>query len=106
MPDLHATGPGTVSSADIAVPDHDRVLAFYSTVLTTGTRPLWRADLMNSEGTPIIGRTRYGNLYVNSGQGHMGWTMSHGSARLAADLIAGRQTAIPLDGMTVTAAMQ
>lgn len=61
---------------------------------------------MTPEGTPIIGRTRYGNLFVNSGQGHMGWTMSHGSARLAADLIAGRQTAIPLDGMTVTAAMQ
>ena len=56
---------------------------------------------MTPEGTPIIGRSRYRNLYLNTGQGHMGWTMSHGSARIAADLIAGRTPAIPLDGMTV-----
>ena len=31
----------------------------------------------------------------------MGWTMSHGTARITADLIAGRDTQIPLDGMTV-----
>jgi D-amino-acid dehydrogenase len=56
---------------------------------------------MTPEGTPIIGRSRYRNLYLNTGQGHMGWTMSHGSARITADLIAGRTPAIPLDGMTV-----
>jgi D-amino-acid dehydrogenase len=56
---------------------------------------------MTPEGTPIIGRGRLGNLYFNTGQGHMGWTMSHGSARITADLIAGKTPAIPLDGMTV-----
>lgn len=56
---------------------------------------------MTPEGTPIIGPSRYGNLYFNTGQGHMGWTMSHGSARITADLIAGKTPAIPLDGMTV-----
>jgi D-amino-acid dehydrogenase len=56
---------------------------------------------MTPEGTPIIGRSRHRNLYFNTGQGHMGWTMSHGSARITADLIAGRTPAIPLDGMTV-----
>jgi D-amino-acid dehydrogenase len=56
---------------------------------------------MTPEGTPIIGRSRYRNLYFNTGQGHMGWTMSHGSARISADLIAGKTPAIPLDGMTV-----
>lgn len=45
---------GTVS-ADIAVPDHARELQFYSRVLTTGDQPLWREDLMNNRGTPIIG---------------------------------------------------
>ena len=34
---------------------------------------------MTPEGTPIIGRSRLRNLYFNTGQGHMGWTMSHGS---------------------------
>ncbi|HEX5079642.1 MAG TPA: D-amino acid dehydrogenase [Geminicoccaceae bacterium] len=56
---------------------------------------------MTPEGTPIIGRGRYRNLYFNTGQGHMGWTMSHGAARITADLIAGKTPAIPLDGMAV-----
>jgi predicted enzyme related to lactoylglutathione lyase len=48
-------GVGGVISADIAVPDHERELFFYSTVLTTGDAPLWRDDLSNNEGTPVIG---------------------------------------------------
>lgn len=46
---------GGILSADIAVPEHARELRFYSRVLTTGVRPLWRDDLMNSAGMPIIG---------------------------------------------------
>lgn len=48
-------GVGGVLSADIAVPDHERELGFYSRVLTTGRTPLWRDDLSNNEGTPVIG---------------------------------------------------
>jgi len=29
----------------------------------------------------------------------MGWTMSNGTARITADLIAGRRPELPLDGM-------
>ncbi|MEO1083445.1 MAG: VOC family protein [Acidobacteriota bacterium] len=46
---------GGVISADIAVPEHDREVGFYSRVLTTGEQPLWRPDLMNNQGQPIIG---------------------------------------------------
>ncbi len=46
---------GAVLSADIAVPEHEREVRFYSRVLGTGDNPLWREDLMNSLGTPIIG---------------------------------------------------
>jgi predicted enzyme related to lactoylglutathione lyase len=47
---------GGVFSADIAVPEHERELRFYSRVLSTGEHPLWRAeDLMNNLGMPIIG---------------------------------------------------
>lgn len=46
---------GGILSADIAVPDHDRVVRFYSRVLGTGEDPLWREDLMNNLGLPIIG---------------------------------------------------
>ena len=54
---------------------------------------------MTPEGTPILGRSRFANLWFNTGQGHMGWTMSHGAARITADLVAGKRPAIPLDGM-------
>jgi len=46
---------GGILSADIAVPEHEREVRFYSRVLTTGENPLWREDLMNNLGTPIIG---------------------------------------------------
>lgn len=52
-PFLH--GIGGVLSADIAVPDYERELRFYSQVLTTGSKPLWRDDLTNNQGTPVIG---------------------------------------------------
>ena len=46
---------GGVLSADIAVPEHEREVRFYSRVLGTGKKPLWREDLMNNRGMPIIG---------------------------------------------------
>ena len=58
-----------------------------------GLRPMTPSNL------PLIGRGRFKNLILNCGHGHIGWTMSHGSARIAADLIAGRAPAIPLDGL-------
>jgi predicted enzyme related to lactoylglutathione lyase len=48
-------GVGGVLSADIAVPEHERELGFYSKVLTTGAAPLWRDDLTNNQGMPVIG---------------------------------------------------
>ncbi len=48
-------GVGGVLSADIAAPDHERELTFYSSILTTGDAPLWRDDLTNNLGTPVIG---------------------------------------------------
>lgn len=56
---------------------------------------------MTPEGTPRIGPTKYRNLYLNAGQGHMGWTMAHGSARVVADMIAGRKPAIDTSGFAV-----
>ena len=47
---------GGVLSADIAVPEHEREVRFYSRVLSTGENPLWREEtLMNNQGIPIIG---------------------------------------------------
>ena len=46
---------GGILSGDIAVPEHEREMRFYSSVLSTGEHPLWREDLMNNLGMPIIG---------------------------------------------------
>jgi D-amino-acid dehydrogenase len=54
---------------------------------------------MTPDNLPIIGRKRHRNLWYNTGHGHIGWTMSHGSARMAADLISGRPPAIPTEGL-------
>ncbi len=55
MNDPFASRVGGVLSADIAVPEHEREVRFYSGVLGTGEHPLWREDLLNSLGMPIIG---------------------------------------------------
>ena len=54
---------------------------------------------MTPTGLPIIDRTDFDNLWLNTGHGHMGWTMACGSARITADLIGQQQTAIPREGM-------
>jgi len=55
MSDPFVPRVGGILSADIAVPEHERELRFYSRVLGTGEKPLWREDLMNNSGTPVIG---------------------------------------------------
>jgi D-amino-acid dehydrogenase len=54
---------------------------------------------MTPTNLPLHGPARFSNLFLNTGHGHIGWTMSHGSARITADLIAGRKPGIPLDGL-------
>jgi D-amino-acid dehydrogenase len=61
----------------------------------TGLRP------MTPDGPPVIGPTRYSNLYLNTGHGTLGWTMAAGSGRVLADLISGRRPEVDLDGLTL-----
>jgi D-amino-acid dehydrogenase len=53
------------------------------------------------DGPPVIGKTRYPNLFMNTGHGTLGWTQAAGSAALLADIIEGRPTEISLDGLTL-----
>jgi D-amino-acid dehydrogenase len=59
----------------------------------TGLRP------MTPDGTPVIGATRYSNLFLNTGHGTLGWTMACGSAKLVSDLVMGKRTEIRTDGL-------
>ena len=52
-------------------------------------------------GTPLIGPTPYSNLWLNVGHGALGFTLALATGRIVADLAAGRQAAIPLDGFTL-----
>jgi D-amino-acid dehydrogenase len=54
---------------------------------------------MTPDGPPVIGRTGYANLWLNTGHGTLGWTMACGSARVLADLISGRKPEIDTDGL-------
>ena len=39
---------------------------------------------------PIIGRTRFPNLYLNTGHGTLGWTMACGAGQALADVLSGK----------------
>lgn len=54
---------------------------------------------MTPDGTPVVGPTPYRNLFLNTGHGTLGWTMACGSGRLLADLVAGRQPEIDVEGL-------
>jgi len=49
---------------------------------------------MSCDGVPILGRTPFANLYLNTGHGHLGWSMAPGSGRLVADIVAGTEPAL------------
>ena len=44
---------------------------------------------MSADGLPYIGRTTKKGLWVNTGHGHLGWTLAAGAAELLTDLITG-----------------
>ncbi|MAA66993.1 MAG: amino acid dehydrogenase [Alteromonadaceae bacterium] len=51
----------------------------------TGLRPTTPSNV------PYVGRTRYRNLFLNTGHGTLGWTHSCGSAAGLTDIISGRK---------------
>jgi D-amino-acid dehydrogenase len=54
---------------------------------------------MTPDGPPVLGYGRHRNLLFNVGHGHMGWTMACGTARIVADLLAGRRPELDLEGL-------
>lgn len=59
-------------------------LDFDNVQFWSGLRPTTPSNV------PLIGRTRIGNLYLNTGHGSLGWTMGVGSGKALADLVSGR----------------
>ncbi len=61
----------------------------------TGLRP------MTPDGPPVIGPTKIDNLWLNTGHGTLGWTMSCGSGALLADLMSGVRPNIAFEDLSV-----
>jgi D-amino-acid dehydrogenase len=61
----------------------------------TGLRP------MTPDGTPILGPTGVGKLWLAAGHGTLGWTMAAGTGQLIADWLSGRKTQIDTEGLTL-----
>jgi D-amino-acid dehydrogenase len=57
----------------------------------TGLRPATPSNV------PYIGKTKYPNLYLNTGHGTLGWTHSCGSAQAIADIIDGKKPEVEFD---------
>lgn len=77
-----------------AVKDLFPAASSYQTVNAwSGLRPA------TPDSVPILGKTRYENLLLNTGHGTLGWTMACGSAKVIADLAAGRAPEIEMQGL-------
>jgi len=61
----------------------------------TGLRPA------TPSGAPILGKSKYDNLYFNTGHGTLGWTMACGSSRAVADIIEDKDPEILMEGLTI-----
>jgi D-amino-acid dehydrogenase len=57
------------------------------------TAPAYWAGLrpLTPSNVPYIGKTRFANLFLNTGHGTLGWTMGCGSGKAIADIISGRR---------------
>lgn len=69
--------------------DYDKVTTW------AGLRPA------TPSSAPVIGATRYSNLWMNTGHGPLGFTFACGTAAIVADLMQGKAPPIALDGLTL-----
>jgi D-amino-acid dehydrogenase len=56
---------------------------------TADVRPWAGLRPMCTDGVPLLGPTRIPNVFLNTGHGHLGWTLAAGSGRLVADQVLG-----------------
>jgi len=67
----------------------------------TKARPWCGLRPMSADGVPVISATEMSNLFVNSGHGHLGWTLATGSAQLISDIVLGTKPAIEPEAYSI-----
>ncbi len=85
-------GQAVVDNVLKAFPDFSRRYDRSNVKWWAGLRPV------TPSGVAYMGRTPLGNLFVNAGHGHLGWTMSCGAGRVVASIAAGKQPEVDLSG--------
>lgn len=105
---IRAGGIAELTGFDTSLPDSRRsTIARVVKTLFPGAGDVDAADFrcglraVTPDGPPVLGETRYNNLYLNTGHGSFGWTMACGSGRILADLISGAHPAIDMNGLTI-----
>jgi len=53
------------------------------------------------QGSPLLGKTKLKNLFLNTGHGTLGWTLAAGSSKIVADIIEEKEPEIDLTGLTL-----
>ena len=75
---------------------------FPGAALMSGGVQEWKgARPMLPDGPPVIGASGIPNIWLNLGHGSSGWALSCGSARALADLMAGREPEVDMEGLGV-----
>ncbi|MDL9998187.1 D-amino acid dehydrogenase [Variovorax sp. J22P240] len=74
--------------------------------LQAGVQQWKGARPMMPDGPPIIGPSGIPGVWLNLGHGSSGWALSCGSARVLADLMAGRDAGIDLEGLGIERMLQ
>ena len=82
------------NAASDLFPEFGRCVAAARPKPWCGLRPV------TPDGPPVLGRLKLANLYVNTGHGHLGWTLSCGSAKVVADLVSGQDPGLDMEGLT------
>lgn len=77
---------------------HQRLVSLFPTAADYSKAKSWVGFRpMTPDGAPIIGRCgNWDNVWLNTGHGTLGWTLSHGTAKLLADSMSGKRPELEL----------
>lgn len=105
---IRVGGMAQVSGFDLALnPQRRETLEYVTGMLYPQGGDLTQAEFWTGlrpatpDGTPIIGASAYRNLFLNTGHGTLGWTMSCGSASYLADVISQTTPQISGEGLDI-----
>ena len=105
---IRVGGMAELSGYEIRLPQvHRETLMQVTNELFPGSGNLQEAEYWSGlrpvmpDSTPIIGATRFENLFTNTGHGTLGWTMSLGSGKTTADLLHSGKAEIRTDDLSI-----